>query len=78
MFVAMVTMPGSPASATISASCLWYLAFSTECRMPRRLSIRERVSDTSTEMVPTSTGRPWPWISAISSMRALYFSRLVR
>ena len=35
MLVAMVTAPLRPACATISASCSWYLAFSTTCLMPR-------------------------------------------
>ena len=56
-----------PARATISASCWWYFAFSTECVMPRRLSMRDSVSDTSTEMVPTSTGWPRLWSRSISS-----------
>ena len=35
MLVAIVTLPLRPACATISASCAWYLAFSTTCLMPR-------------------------------------------
>ena len=40
-------------------------------------SIRESFSETSTEMVPTSTGWPRLWHSTTSSMIALYFSRWV-
>ncbi len=58
MLVAITALPGWPASETISASFWWCLALSTECRMPRRVSIRDNVSDTSTETVPTSTGSP--------------------
>ena len=59
MFVAMVTAPRWPACATISASCWWYLAFSTLCLMPRALEHAAQQSrETSTEIVPTSTG--WP------------------
>ena len=56
MFVAIVTAPGWPAPATISASRWWYFAFSTLCWMPARLNMRDSVSDTSTLTVPTSTG----------------------
>ena len=77
MLVAIVTAPGWPARATISASRWWYFAFSTLCGMPARLSMRDSVSDTSTLTVPTSTGKP----SSCSRSRlleiALYFSRRV-
>ena len=56
MFVAIVTAPGWPAPATISASRWWYLAFSTLCGSPARWNMRDSVSDTSTLTVPTSTG----------------------
>ncbi len=78
MFVAIVTAPGWPASRTISLSLLWCLALSTWCGTPRRLSMRESVSDTSTFVVPTSTGSSILWSRSISSMIALNFSRLVR
>ena len=39
------------------------LAFRTVCLMPRLLSCSESTSDTSTEMVPTSTGWPASWRS---------------
>ena len=78
MFVAIVTAPGRPASATTSDSLLCCFAFSTLCVMPRRLSIRDSVSDTSTFVVPTSTGSSILWSRSISSMIALNFSRFVR
>ena len=56
MLVAMVTVPSRPALATISASLMCCLAFSTSCLMPLLCSIADRISDFSTEMVPTSTG----------------------
>src|SRR5207247_1321081 len=68
---------GGPAWATISASRWWYLAFRTSCFKPRRLSMRDSVSDTSTLTVPTSTGRPRPCWRSTSSRIALYFSRRV-
>src|SRR2546430_13085899 len=58
MLVAIVMAPGCPACATISASRWWYLAFKTSCRKPRRLSMRDSVSETSTLTVPTRIGRP--------------------
>ena len=76
MLVAIVTAPLRPAWATISASCAWYLAFSTTCLMPRRLSIVESRSDFSIETVPTSTGRPCCCFSRMSPTIASYFSRL--
>lgn len=41
------------------------------------VSIRLRSSDISTEVVPTSTGRPSPTRRSISSITAAYFSRFV-
>ena len=58
MLVATVTAWRRPAWATISASRVCCLAFSTSWAMPRFSSIRLSFSDFSTEMVPTSTG--WP------------------
>ena len=58
MLVATVTAPRRPAWATIVASRSWYLAFSTSCGTPRRLSILDRISDFSTLVVPTRTGCP--------------------
>ena len=77
MFVAMVTWPERPASATIWASSWCCLAFSTLCLMPRSFSMRLSNSEISTDVVPTSTGRPSPTSRTISSMTALYFSRFV-
>ncbi len=70
MLVATVTAPLRPAWATIAASRSWYLAFSTSCGMPLRLSILETSSDFSTLIVPTRTGWPAWCRSAMSSTRA--------
>ncbi|CSB49321.1 Uncharacterised protein [Vibrio cholerae] len=56
MLVAMVTAPGLPASATISASFSWNFAFRTLCLMPAFFSALESNSDFSIETVPTNTG----------------------
>ena len=60
MLVAIVIEPFCPAPATISASRWWYLAFSTSCLRPRRLSCRDSVSETSTVTVPIRIGQPEP------------------
>ncbi len=65
MLVATVTAPSLPAWATISASFSWFLAFRTLWRMPRFLSMSESCSDFSMDTVPTSTGCPFSWHSAI-------------
>src|ERR1039457_6087451 len=51
MFVAIVTAPGWPASATVSASraACSGLAFSTLCVMPRLVKCSDTSSETSTE-----------------------------
>ena len=67
MFVAMVTAPGSPASATMAASRSWFLALSTLWWMPLRSSIPESASEVSTEAVPASTGCPRVCASLIAS-----------
>ena len=77
MLVAMVTVPGLPASATMSASFWCNLAFSTLCLIFTRVSIRLNNSEVSTEVVPTSTGLPFFTRSSISLMTALNFSRFV-
>ena len=77
ILVAMVTVPGFPASATTSASLACSLAFNTLCGTFTRLSIRLNSSEVSTDVVPTSTGRPCSTIFSISSITALNFSRLV-
>ncbi len=56
MLVATVTAPFRPAWATISASLAWNFAFRTLCGMPRRFNSTDKISDFSTEVVPTSTG----------------------
>ena len=60
MFVAIVTAPGAPASAIVSPSrsACSGLALSTVCLIPLRFRLSESSSETSTEIVPTSTG--WP------------------
>ena len=77
MLVAMVTVPGLPASATISASFWCSLALSTWCGTLRMFRVRLSNSEISTDVVPTSTGRPASRSFSISSITALYFSRLV-
>ena len=77
MLVAIVTTCDLPASATISASRWCNFAFNTLCLIPRNFNIRLNNSETSTEVVPTNTGRPSPTNRVISSITALYFSRFV-
>ena len=77
MLVAIVTAPSWPAPRMISASRAWFFAFSTLCSMPRRVSIPESISEISTEIVPTRTGWPCSWASAMSSTTARYFASLV-
>ena len=75
----MVVVPIAlcPAWATMSASRRWSLALSTLCGILRMLSMRLSSSEISTEVVPTSEGRPSLRVRTISSMTALYFSRFV-
>ena len=77
MLVAIVTVPGLPASDTTSASRWCILALSTWCLMLRMPSIFESSSLISTVVVPTSTGRPCLLNSTTSSMTAFSFSRFV-
>ena len=77
MFVAIVTAPRWPASLMISASRSCCFAFRTLCGMPRRFRSCERYSETSTAIVPTSTGWPFSWRSSMSSMTASYFASFV-
>ena len=70
MLVATVTAPRRPAWAMMDASRSWYLAFSTSWATPRRLSSCDRISDFSTLTVPTSTGWPLRFRSAMSSTQA--------
>ena len=78
MLVAMVTPRYRPAWAMMDASASWLTALSTLCLIFFFLSIWEISSDFSTVTVPTSTGCPLAWDSAISSTTASYFSRWVR
>src|SRR5215467_2657736 len=70
MLVATVTAPLRPAWATMAASRSWFLAFSTSCGTPRRLSSRDSTSDFSTLVVPTRTGWPTSYRSTRSSATA--------
>ena len=64
ILVAIVTAPGTPASATISASWAWNLAFNTLCLIPALVKVFDSNSDFSMEIVPTNTG----WLRAIASL----------
>ena len=77
MFVAIVTAPICPASATISASNSWNLALSTLCGIPRFLRSSLTSSEDSIVIVPTRTGCPILYDSATSSATALSFSLFV-
>ena len=77
MLVAIVTVLLCPAVATISASFWCNFAFRTLCLILRIVSIRLNNSEISTDVVPTSTGRPASVNRTISSITALYFSRFV-
>ena len=72
MFVAIVTAPGRPASAIVSPSrsANSGLALRTLWLMPRERRRSDRSSETSTEIVPTSTGWPAALRSAISRSTA--------
>jgi len=80
ILVAMVTAPLRPAWAIISASRAIDsgLAFRTSCLTPSAVSLSEKACDASTEVVPTSTGRPdrcMP-ISSLSAALDLPFTDL--
>ena len=77
MLVATVTALSRPAWVTMCASRSCCLALSTSCWMPRFSSSRESCSDFSTEIVPTSTGWPSAWRSAMSSAAASNFAASV-
>ncbi len=79
MLVAMVTAPGRPAPAIVSPSRSAYsgLALSTSCGMPRFASSWPSSSETSTEIVPTSTGWPFSWRVWISRATARHLPSLV-
>ena len=77
IFVAIVTTPGFPASATISASFLCIFALSTLCLTFRIFNILLNNSEISTDVVPINTGLPSFENSLTFSITALYFSLLV-
>ena len=77
LLVAIVTVLLCQAVATISASFWCNFAFRTLCLILRIVSIRLNNSEISTDVVPTSTGRPASVNRTISSITALYFSRFV-
>ena len=79
MLVAIVTAPGAPASAIVSPSrsACSGLAFSTVCLIPVRFRPSDSSSETSTEIVPTSTGWPASWRASISRTTALHLPSLV-
>ena len=70
MFVEIVTAPGMPALATITASRASWRALSTRHLTRRARSARTSASDSATLAVPTRTGRPVACTRAISSERA--------
>ena len=79
MLVAIVTANGRPASAMTSPSrsaCSGF-AFSTACLIPALSSSPESTSETSTEIVPTSTGWPVPLRSLISLTTAAHLPSFV-
>ena len=78
ILVAIVTIPGLPALAIISASFSWCLAFKIWCGMFLLFRYWETSSDDSTETVPTRTGADFDLIDSISSIKALYFAFFVR
>ncbi len=78
MLVAMVTVPGLPASATICASASCWRAFRTLWGMPSFCSSADSISDFSMLVVPTSVGWPLSWASLIASITAPYFSVALR
>ncbi len=74
MFVEIVTAPNRPAAATSSASRSSLRALSTSHGTPAVASREARSSDSFTEPVPTSTGRPVACAEAISETSASTFS----
>jgi hypothetical protein len=76
MLVAMVTAPGRPAWATISASGV-LLGVEHLVRQLAPCQQPESSSEFSIEVVPTSTGWPRSWQSRMSSMTALELLRAV-
>ena len=78
MLVAMVTIFGRPAWATICASRSCCFAFSTWCGSFSFCSRPESSSEFSIEVVPTSTGWLRSKQSRMSLITAWYFSLAVR
>lgn len=80
MLVEMVTALTRPLWATISASRCTFsgLALSTSWVMPFSVRSADSVSLCSTEVVPTSTGRPFLFIRATSVTTAFHFAVLRR
>ena len=79
MLVAIITAPTRPAWAMTSPSrsaCSGF-AFSTACSMPWRFSSSESISETSTEIVPTSAGCPRSCRSATSFTTAFHLLTFV-
>ena len=77
ILVAIVTIPGFPASATISASFLCNLAFRTLCFIFLVVKVLLNNSEISTDVVPISIGLPSFDSFVTSSITALYFSLFV-
>ncbi len=78
MLVATVIWPGSPAQEMISASWRSCSAFRTLASRPAAASSSLRCSESLTVRVPTSTGLPLAWSSAIRFTTASHFSSAVR
>ncbi len=74
MLVATVTDPRRPAWATMAASRAWFFAFRTSWRTPFLARSLERYSLFSTLVVPTRTGWPAAWRSAMSSTTCSNFA----
>ena len=76
MLVAMVTAPARPAWATISDSRSTFsgLALSRLWGMSCSASSELSSSLFSTDVVPTRTGRPFLWISAVSLATARHLA----
>ena len=77
MFVEIVTAPGAPAFAIISASRWCCLALRTSCLILCFFNRTDTLSELSMLLVPTSTGCCLTWHSWISLMTASSFSSMV-
>ena len=78
ILVATVIAPTLPAWATINASRSCSLAFRTLCGRPASCNKRETSSEFSMLVVPTKTGWPFLWHSAMSLTTASNFSSAER